>query len=118
MHAGVAPIPASSGRTHRHRLARGGNRQLNATLHRIAITQIRITDSPGQLYYQRRRARGDSTMEAPPAAWPGSCSTSSNPPPAGQQINFQPRLDRGATSTTGRCRPDERERRAASTGTA
>nr|WP_225924553.1 transposase [Pseudonocardia abyssalis] len=38
MHAGTAPVPASSGRTRRHRLARGGNRQLNAALHRIAIT--------------------------------------------------------------------------------
>jgi transposase len=42
MHAGAAPIPASSGRTNRHRLARGGNRQLNAALHRIAVTQIRL----------------------------------------------------------------------------
>jgi transposase len=33
-------------------------------LHRIAITQVRITGSPGQLYYQRRRARGDTAMEA------------------------------------------------------
>jgi transposase len=64
MHAGVAPIPASSGRTNRHRLARGGNRQLNAALHRIAVTQIRIHGSLGQTYYQRRRARGDTTMEA------------------------------------------------------
>jgi transposase len=64
MHAGVAPNPASSGRTQRHRLARGGNRQLNAALHRIAITQVRLTDSPGQLYYQRRRAQGDTAMEA------------------------------------------------------
>jgi transposase len=64
MHAGVAPIPASSGRTNRHRLARGGNRQLNAALHRIAITQIRITGSPGRAYYQRRRANGDTSMEA------------------------------------------------------
>lgn len=63
MHAGVAPIPASSGKTNRHRLARGGNRQLNAALHRIAITQIRL-DGPGREYYQRRRAGGDSTMEA------------------------------------------------------
>jgi transposase len=63
MHAGVAPIPASSGKTTRHRLARGGNRQLNAALHRIAITQIRI-DGLGRAYYQRRRARGDTTMEA------------------------------------------------------
>lgn len=63
MHAGVAPIPASSGRTNRHRLARGGNRQLNAALHRIAVTQIRL-DGLGRTYYERRRAQGDSSMEA------------------------------------------------------
>jgi transposase len=63
MHAGVAPIPASSGRTNRHRLARGGNRQLNCALHRIAVTQTRL-DGPGQSYYERRRAQGDTTMEA------------------------------------------------------
>jgi transposase len=43
MHAGVAPIPASSGRTNRHRLARGGNRQLNA-----ARTGSRSLRSAGQ----------------------------------------------------------------------
>ena len=63
MHAGVAPIPASSGRTDRHRLARGGNRQLNAALHRIAVTQIRL-DGLGRAYYQRRREQGDTSMEA------------------------------------------------------
>jgi transposase len=63
MHAGVAPIPASSGQTNRHRLARGGNRQLNVALHRIAITQIRL-DGPGKIYYQRRRSQGDTTMQA------------------------------------------------------
>jgi transposase len=63
MHAGVAPIPASSGKTSRHRLARGGNRQLNAALHRIAVTQIRL-DGLGRTYYQRRRAQGNTTMEA------------------------------------------------------
>ena len=63
MHAGVAPIPASSGKTSRHRLARGGNRQLNAALHRIAVTQIRL-NGPGRAYYQRRPAHGDTTMEA------------------------------------------------------
>jgi transposase len=63
MHAGAAPIPASSGRTNRHRLARGGNRQLNAALHRIAVTQIRL-EGRGKTYYQRRRAQGDTTMEA------------------------------------------------------
>ena len=63
MHAGVAPVPASSGRTDRHRLSRGGNRQLNAALHRIAITQLRLPGA-GQAYYQRRRAQGDGTGEA------------------------------------------------------
>jgi transposase len=63
MHAGAAPVPASSGKTNRHRLARGGNRQLNAALHRIAVTQIRL-DGLGRAYYQRRRSEGDSTMEA------------------------------------------------------
>ena len=63
MHAGVAPIPASSGKTDRHRLACGGNRQLNAALHRIAVTQTRL-DGPGRAYHQRRRATGDTAMEA------------------------------------------------------
>jgi len=63
MHAGVAPIPASSGRTQRHRLARGGNRQLNAALHRIAVTQTRL-DGLGKAYYQHRLARHDTKMEA------------------------------------------------------
>lgn len=64
MHAGVAPIPASSGRTDRHRLARGGNRQLNAALHRIALTQTRLADSLGRAYYDKRRARGDRHNDA------------------------------------------------------
>jgi transposase len=63
MHAGAAPIPASSGKTNRHRLARGGNRQLNAALHRIAVTQIRLTGA-GRDYYQRRKIMGNTTMEA------------------------------------------------------
>jgi len=63
MHAGAAPIPASSGMTNRHRLARGGNRQLNAALHRIAVTQIRL-DGPGRDYYQRRLAMGNTKIEA------------------------------------------------------
>ena len=63
MHAGVAPIPASSGRTDRHRLARGGNRQLNAALHRIAVTQARL-DGRGKTYYQHRLANNDTKMEA------------------------------------------------------
>ena len=58
-HTGVAPIPVWSGNTAgRVRLSRSGNRQLNAALHRIALTQRRCTDSEGHAYYQRRRAAG------------------------------------------------------------
>jgi transposase len=62
-HAGVAPIPASSGRHQRHRLDRGGNRQLNCALHRIAVVQGR---SPGQAanYLASREAEGKSRIEA------------------------------------------------------
>jgi transposase len=64
-HAGVAPIPVWSGNTAgRVRMTRSGNRQLNAALHRIAITQIRLTDSPGHSYYRKRLAAGNSTTEA------------------------------------------------------
>jgi transposase len=60
---GTAPIPASSGRTVRHRLNRGGNRQLNRALYTIAITQIR-GDTEGRAYYRRKRAEGKTSREA------------------------------------------------------
>jgi transposase len=60
---GTAPIPASSGRTVRHRLNRGGNRQLNRAIYTIAITQIRA-DTEGRAYYQRKRAEGKTSREA------------------------------------------------------
>ena len=64
MHAGVAPIPVWSGRTKgRVRMSKSGNRQLNAALHRIAVTQIRL-DGQGREYYRKRLATGDSTTEA------------------------------------------------------
>jgi ribonuclease BN (tRNA processing enzyme) len=44
-------------------MTRSGNRQLNAALHRIAVTQIRL-DGLGQTYYRHRIAYGDSTPEA------------------------------------------------------
>ncbi len=46
MWAGVAPIPVWSANQERFRLNRGGNRQTNAALHRIAITQLRIHPTP------------------------------------------------------------------------
>jgi transposase len=63
-HAGVAPVPVWSGNTAgRVRMTRSGNRQLNAALHRIAITQIRL-DGLGQTYYRHRLSAGDSNPEA------------------------------------------------------
>lgn len=62
-HSGVAPLEASSGRTQRHRLDRGGNRQLNAALYRIAITQARYY-APAREYPERKRAEGKSPREA------------------------------------------------------
>ena len=60
---GTAPIPASSGRTTRHRLNRSGNRTLNRALYTIAITQIRA-DTEGRAYYLRKRAEGKTSREA------------------------------------------------------
>lgn len=62
-HAGVAPLDASSGKHQRHRLDRGGNRQLNCALHRIAITQGRV-HPPAKAYLERKQAEGKSRREA------------------------------------------------------
>jgi transposase len=61
--AGVAPIPASSGNRTRFRLDRGGNRQLNAAFHRIAVTQLRC-HQPAKDYVARRLAEGKTKREA------------------------------------------------------
>lgn len=61
--AAAAPIPASSGRTDRHRLDRGGNRQLNCALHRIAVTKARI-DPQTAAYLDRKQSEGKSRREA------------------------------------------------------
>jgi transposase len=62
-HSGVAPLEASSGRVQRHRLDRGGNRQLNAALHRIAITQARVHPA-ARAYLERKQTEGKSRREA------------------------------------------------------
>lgn len=63
-HAGIAPIPVWSGNTAgRVRLTRSGNRQLNAAIHRIAVTQIRL-DGLGKTYYEKKKTEGMSTPEA------------------------------------------------------
>ena len=61
--AGVAPIPASSGRKDRHRLDRGGNRQLNLALHRLAVNKGRY-DPATAAYLARKQAEGRTRMDA------------------------------------------------------
>jgi transposase len=63
MHAGAAPLPASSGARHRHRLNRSGNRQLNCALHRIAVTQGRV-HAPARAYLARKQEGRHSRKEA------------------------------------------------------
>ncbi len=61
--AGAAPIPASSGNTNRHRLDRGGDRQLNRALHTIILSR-RKHDPATIAYIQRRQHDGKTTREA------------------------------------------------------
>jgi transposase len=60
--AGASPLQASSGRTTRHRLNRGGDRQLNRALHDITLTRWRA-DPRTHAYITRRRAAGKSDTE-------------------------------------------------------
>jgi len=59
---GVAPIPVSSGNTHRMRLHRGGDRRANMTLHMIAVARLRL-DPATKIYMERRRAEGLSKRD-------------------------------------------------------
>ncbi len=62
-YSGTAPIPASSGTVIRHRLHRGGNRQLNRALHTVALTQAR-RDDRARAFLARKRAEGKTPREA------------------------------------------------------
>jgi len=62
MLCGAAPLPASSGRTHRHRLNRGGDRQANAALYRVVLCRLRW-DPRTRAYAQRRTTEGMSKPE-------------------------------------------------------
>lgn len=59
---GVAPIPASSGKTRRHRLHRGGNRSANRALHIAVVVRMRYCERT-QAYVRRRTAEGMSKPE-------------------------------------------------------
>src|SRR5216683_1447107 len=63
MNNGTAPVQASSGNQKRHRLNRGGNRQLNVAMHRIAITQL-SRPGPAKDYVAKRLAAGNTKTEA------------------------------------------------------
>jgi transposase len=60
---GTAPIPASSGKTQRHRLNKGGNRRLNHALHMMALTQARM-DPRARAYVERRQSEGRTKRDA------------------------------------------------------
>ena len=59
---GVSPIPASSGKTNRHRLSRGGDRQANCALHRMVLVRLRHHE-PTKEYMRRRTAEGMAKKE-------------------------------------------------------
>jgi transposase len=61
--AGTAPIPASSGLLHRHRLDPGGDRQLNRALHAVIVSR-RKNHAPTIAYIERKTREGKSTREA------------------------------------------------------
>jgi transposase len=60
---GIAPIPVSSGNTNRHRLDRGGNRQINTAIHRVAITRLRCHPET-KAYIASKRAEGKTSTDA------------------------------------------------------
>lgn len=59
---GACPVPASSGKTSRHRLNRGGDRRANAALHRVVVVRMR-RHRPTLDYARRRTAEGKSKRE-------------------------------------------------------
>jgi transposase len=63
-YAGAAPVEVASADKARHRLSRSGDRQLNAALHTVAITQIRTPGSRGHTYYNAKLGEGKTPREA------------------------------------------------------
>ena len=63
-YAGVAPVEVASADRSRHRLPRGGDRQLNLALHIVALTQVRMRGSAGRAYYDTKIAAGKTHNEA------------------------------------------------------
>jgi transposase len=80
--AGVAPIPASSGITNRHRLDRGGNRQTNAAIHRVAVTRARChPQTRDDIDHTRAEGKAPRNPSAASSATsPGASGAYSDPP--------------------------------------
>ena len=101
--SGSAPIPASSGHTIRHRLDRGGNRQLNCALHRLAVTKGRL-DPDTATYPARKQAEGKADAKrcaasnaTSPAATGGRCNPQ---PPAAPLPHRRPAAPRAPPPST------------------
>ena len=73
---GTAPIDASSGDQVRHRLSRGGNRQINRVLHIMATVQLR-NPTEGRAYFDRKQSRAARPRWKRCAASNDDCPTSS-----------------------------------------
>jgi transposase len=63
-YVGAAPVEVASADKARHRLSRTGDRQLNSALHTVALTQIRMSGSRGNIYYKTKIAEGKTPREA------------------------------------------------------
>ena len=63
-YAGVAPVEVSSGERAVHRLSRSGDRKLNSALHLVAVTQVRMDNSAGRRYYDRKISEGKTHKAA------------------------------------------------------
>jgi transposase len=127
MLCGVAPLPASSGMTRRHRLNRGGDRQANSALHLAVVTRIRV-DKATRGYVARKTAAGHSMPEiirclkrylareiyyllnpaTPPSKGGGSRARRAGPRPARTNLPAAGQGTQGQGSAPGRPRPRRR----------
>ena len=102
--AGIAPIPASSGQTDRHRLDRGGNRQINAAIHRIAVTRARCDPETQRLHRPQESRRQDPPRRHPlpqaPPRPPHLAPAPAAPTPT-RTIPHHQSLDIGAAEASG-----------------
>ena len=62
-YAGIAPVERQSGKTRKHKQAKGGNRQLNTAIYTIALTQMRC-ESKAKVYFQKKIAEGKTKKHA------------------------------------------------------